>query len=301
MTDEPEPTPDTESWGGQDGFEIQSEGMENEFYKGGAQEVYYKLDATYVMGESLEVVAGAVTNFVFGGEVNFVAPLDVGIKLGLSLEMALAGKIEWQPKPCAFEFHGPHMAAYSLGHTEKSYGFAATSVGSHTQTVEGSSTWTTDFESTWIARSNMKLFAALKWQCEGRQVNITGAASCAISGGSKATVSSQTKTQVSGGTSSLLLNAAEATLATGSGGGIKATAAQTLISGTKVMIGEPGSPVFQLSQPWTTPPPRQVTTLASQLIDSKVTALEAELNKLKTQSVSKAQLADRFARAISTT
>ena len=95
MADEPA---DTVSWGGQDGFEIQSEGMENEWYKGGAQEVYDKLDATYVMGESLEVVAGAVTNFVAGAEVSAVA--------GLSLDLALAPKIEWQPIPFAVELHG---------------------------------------------------------------------------------------------------------------------------------------------------------------------------------------------------
>lgn len=281
MSDEPADTPDTESWGGQDGFEIQSEGMENEWYKGGAQEVYDKLDATYVMGEALEVVAGAVTNFVAGAEVSAVA--------GLSLDLALAPKIEWQPIPFTVELHGLHMAAYSLGHTEKSFDFAATSVGSHTQTVVGSSTWTTDFMSTWKAGSNMKLSALGNWQCEGRQVEITGAASCAISGGATATVSSKTKTQVSGGGSSLLLNAAEATMAIGTAG-IKATAAQTVISGTKVMIGIPGSPIVEVATDADILASANVAAANLATVEAKVAKLEAELNTLKTKCVPRASI-----------
>lgn len=242
MKDEPEPTPggheekDTESWGGQDGFEVQSEGMENEWYKGGAQEIYDKLDATYVMGESLEVVAGAVTNFVAGAEVSALA--------GLSLEMALAPKIEWQPIPFAVELHGlshwrtATLDAWHHQHTD----FSATSIGSHTQTVLGPSTWEAT-TSTWSALTSMTLSAREKVTCSGLTVAINAQTSCAIDGGATTTVNSKTKTQVSGGTSSLLLNAAEAALENATGGGIKATAAETVISGTKVMIGIPGGPL----------------------------------------------------------
>lgn len=269
MSDEPADTPDTESWGGQDGFEIQSEGMENEWYKGGAQEVYDKLDATYVMGEALEVVAGAVTNFVAGAEVSAVA--------GLSLDLALAPKIEWQPIPFAVELHGlshwrtAFVDAWHHQHTD----FSATSIGSHTQTVLGPSTWEAT-TSTWSAAATMTLSAQQKLSCYGSSVAINAQLSCAIDGGVTATVSSKTKTQVSGGTSSLLLNAAEATLATKEGYGIKATAAQTVINGNKVMIGIPGVPV-----PIATQTDIARLDLQANTIDLKVTQLEQELKRLQ--------------------
>jgi len=288
MADEPA---DTVSWGGQDGFEIQSEGMENEWYKGGAQEVYDKLDATYVMGESLEVVAGAVTNFVAGAEVSAVA--------GLSLDLALAPKIEWQPIPFAVELHGLSHWRTAFGdawhhqHTD----FSATSVGTHTQTVLGPSTWEAT-TSTWSALTNMTLSAREKLSCSGLSVAIHAQSSCAIGGGATTTVSSKTKTQVSGGTSSLLLNAAEATLATSSGGGIKATAAQTVISGTKVMIGIPGSPLVEVATDDDIIASANVAAANLATVNAKVAKLEAELNTLKTQYVSKASQATKFAAAI---
>ena len=288
MADEPA---DTVSWGGQDGFEIQSEGMENEWYKGGAQEVYDKLDATYVMGESLEVVAGAVTNFVAGAEVSAVA--------GLSLDLALAPKIEWQPIPFAVELHGLSHWRTAFGdawhhqHTD----FSATSVGTHTQTVLGPSTWEAT-TSTWSALTNMTLSAREKLSCSGLSVAINAQSSCAIGGGATTTVSSKTKTQVSGGTSSLLLNAAEATLATSSGGGIKATAAQTVISGTKVMIGIPGSPLVEVATDDDIIASANVAAANLATVNAKVAKLEAELNTLKTQYVSKASQATKFAAAI---
>jgi len=288
MADEPA---DTVSWGGQDGFEIQSEGMENEWYKGGAQEVYDKLDATYVLGESLEVVAGAVTNFVAGAEVSAVA--------GLSLDLALAPKIEWQPIPFAVELHGLSHWRTAFGdawhhqHTD----FSATSVGTHTQTVLGPSTWEAT-TSTWSALTNMTLSAREKLSCSGLSVAINAQSSCAIGGGATTTVSSKTKTQVSGGTSSLLLNAAEATLATSSGGGIKATAAQTVISGTKVMIGIPGSPLVEVATDDDIIASANVAAANLATVNAKVAKLEAELDTLKTQYVSKASLAEKFAAAI---
>ena len=288
MADEPA---DTVSWGGQDGFEIQSEGMENEWYKGGAQEVYDKLDATYVMGESLEVVAGAVTNFVAGAEVSAVA--------GLSLDLALAPKIEWQPIPFAVELHGLSHWRTAFGdawhhqHTD----FSATSVGTHTQTVLGPSTWEAT-TSTWSALTNMTLSAREKLSCSGLSVAIHAQSSCAIGGGATTTVSSKTKTQVSGGTSSLLLNAAEATLATSSGGGIKATAAQTVISGTKVMIGIPGGPLVEVATDDDIIASANVAAANLATVNAKVAKLEAELNTLKTQYVSKASQATKFAAAI---
>ncbi|MFM8538235.1 MAG: hypothetical protein ACKOES_09230, partial [Planctomycetaceae bacterium] len=183
-----------------------------------------------------------------------------------------------------------------LGHTEKSYDFSATSVGSHAQKVEGSSTWTTDFESTWSAGTDMTLSATKTLACNGLSVKIEGEASCAISSGNSTKVWGEMMTKVFCGNRMVLLTPAVATLATGSGGGIKATAAQTVISGTKVMIGTPGSPLFQVATLDDTPTEAQVITLASELIDSKFTKLEAELNKL-----SQARFAARFARAISGT
>ena len=285
MADEPADTPDTVSWGGQDGFEIQSEGMENEWYKGGAQEVYDKLDATYVLGESLEVVAGAVTNFVAGAEVSAVA--------GLKLDLALAPKIEWQPIPFAVELHGLSHWRTAFGdawhhqHTD----FSATSVGAHTQIVLGPSTWEAT-TSTWSALTKMTLSAREKLSCSGLSVAINAQSSCAIDGGATTTVSSKTKTQVSGGTSSLLLNAAEATLATSSGGGIKATAAQTVISGTKVMIGIPGGP-----PPAPVATQTQIAHLSQQvdMLGDKITNLEKELKTLEVRTRSKPVQAKKIA------
>lgn len=279
MKDEPEPTPgekkekEKESWGGQDGFEIQSEGMENEWYKGGSQEVYDKLDATYVMGESLEVVAGAVTNFVAGAEVSALA--------GLSLEMALAPKIEWQPIPFAVELHGlSHWRTATLDawHHQQT-DFSATSIGSHTQTVLGPSTWEAT-TSTWSALTSMTLSAREKVTCSGLTVAINAQTSCAIDGGATTTVNSKTKTQVSGGTSSLLLNAAEATLATDSGGGIRATAAETVISGTKVLIGIPGSPIVDVATDADILASASVAAAQATTVQAKVAELEKQLTRV---------------------
>ena len=284
MTDEPEPTPgekkekEKESWGGQDGFEIQSEGMENEIYKGGAQEVYDKLDATYVMGESLEVVAGAVTNFTGGAEVGFVAGAEVGAVAGLSLDLAMGAKIEWQPIPFAVELHGlSHWRTATLDawHHQQT-DFSATSIGSHTQTVLGPSTWEAT-TSTWSALTAMTLSAREKLSCSGLSVAINAQSSCAI-GGARVRIKGDTNTLVFGAESFLLLNTSEAALENATGGGIKATAAQTVISGTKVMIGIPGGP-----PPAPIATQTQIAHLDSHVntIGSKVTKLEQELKTLR--------------------
>ena len=289
MSDEPADTPATVSWGGQDGFEIQSEGMENELYKGGAQEVYVNLDATYVLGESLEVVAGAVTNFVAGAEVSAVA--------GLSLEIALAPKIAWQPIPFAVELHGLHMVSYSLGHTEKSYNFSATSVGSHAQTVEGELTWSVAGSETWEVEGNSDVIVTgeAAWSStatmslEARQMEIRGLTATEISGATSA--------QLSGGGNSVLLNADQASLLCGEAG-IRATATSTVISGAKVEIGLPNGPVPVATATQVAAVNEDVTDLEAGA-RAALSQLQKQLNELKTQYVSKASMAQKFAAAIS--
>lgn len=292
MTDEPADTPDTESWGGQDGFEVQSEGMENEWYKGGAQEVYSNLDATYVMGEALEVVAGAVTNFVAGAEVSAVA--------GLSLDLALAPKIEWQPIPFAVELHGLHMVGYSLGHTEKSYDFSATSVGSHAQTVEGELTWQVTGSEEWAIDGDSEVIVAGKatWSSTGNmslessQMSISGLTATKISGATSA--------QLGCGPNSVQVTPAKAALMCGTAG-ITATATNTVLSGARVEIGVPGAANPAIAtQPAVTAAARLAMNANAEatLAQTRINQLEAELNKLKTQYVSKASQAAKFAAAI---
>ncbi|MFM7042417.1 MAG: hypothetical protein ACKO35_09550 [Planctomycetaceae bacterium] len=283
MTDEPEPTPDTESWGSQDGFTVESDGQAREWYKDGSEEVYgyaggYKLDATYVFGEALEVVMGTCTNFVFGGEVNFVAPLDVGIKLGLSLEMELGGKVEWSPDRFHLHVHGPHAlcktpTAVQCTQLEPTY----LSNGGYYHLVDGESTWQVIGESTWKTIGPMTLSAAEKLSCSGLSVAVAAETKCSI-GGAQVRISGDTNTLVFGAESFLLLNTSEAALENATGGGIKATAAQTVISGTKVMIGIPGGP-----PPAPIATQTQIAHLDSHVntIGSKVTKLEQELKTLR--------------------
>lgn len=227
---------ETASWGGQDGWIIESDGMAKYLCREGEEYAIYQLDGTYVLGEMLEVVAGASTTFIGGAEVNVITPLEATIFLGFGINWNVAAK--------HIELHGAShwLTAFSDGWNQQSTNFAATSVGSHTQTVEGELTWSVAGSESWEIDGNSDVLVAANatWSATGnmgleaKQMTISGLTATNISGATSA--------QFSGGGNSVLLNATEASLLCGTAG-IKATAASTVISGAKVEIGLPNGPV----------------------------------------------------------
>ena len=83
---------ETASWGGQDGWIIESDGMAKYLCREGEEYAIYQLDGTYVLGEMLEVVAGASTTFIGGAEVNVITPLEATIFLGFGINWNVAAK-----------------------------------------------------------------------------------------------------------------------------------------------------------------------------------------------------------------
>jgi hypothetical protein len=130
---------------------------------------------------------------------------------------------------------------------------------------------------------------------------VTLAATATSLAGDATSVTGTTKLQLSGGGNSVLLDATEASLMCGNAG-IKATAASTVISGTKVEIGLPNTPNQPVATMKAVSNATKLAMMANAeavLAQTRINQLQEQLNELKTKCVPKATYAAKFAAAIS--
>jgi len=254
------------------GVEVETEGVGEAWYEQGQFENVVVIDAYTTEGLFFEGVAG--------GAVTFVTPLELTVLTGFG--------IDWNTAAKHIELHGlSHWStAFSDGWNQQTTNFSATSIESHTQTVEGdlkwsvagSETWEVDDNSYVTVTCNASWSSKAEMRLEAQQMTIEGLNATAISGATSA--------QLTGGGNSVLLNATEASLMCGNAG-IKATAASTVISGTKVEIGLPNGPVPVATA-------TQVDT-----VNADVTDLEAGVRSAVTQLREKlAELNRKFSKSL---
>lgn len=217
-----------------------------------------------------------------GAEVNVVAPLSVEMLAGVG--------IQWDVLARHIDLHGVShwRTAFADGWYEQTTDFAATSIGSHTQTVQGDTKWENNGNFNLMAPAAQAIISittandgTVSLAVGKSNVNLKNTG-VAINGGTT-TVTGSTTAQISGGGNSALLNADEASLLCGTAG-IKATAASTVISGTKVEIGLPNAP----NQPVATMPaveayaaPLNETTAAVNQLRSRLKELQEKMSKSK--------------------
>jgi hypothetical protein len=210
-----------------------------------------------------------------GAEVNVVAPLSVEMLIGVGIQWdALVGHIELHG-----DFH--FFTACKDGWYQQTTNFTATSIGSHTQTVRGDTQWQNEGNFNLMATAAQAVISiaaandgTVSLAVGNSNVNLrdTGVA---INGGT-ASVTGSTTAQVSGGGNSALLNADQASLLCGTAG-IKATAASTVISGTKVEIGLPNGP----NQPVATMPAVEAYAAPLNETTAAITQLRSRLQQLQ--------------------
>lgn len=272
--------------------EIETVGTGANWYGQGLYENMSVVDATTVEGVYFEGVGG--------GSVTVVSPLELGVLLGFG--------INWNVWAKHIELHGiDHWStAFSDSWYQQNTNFSATSIGSHTQTVKGSTTWTNEGGFTLVtdapqAKINITTVNSGTITLAAGAGRLALAATATSLAGDETSVTGTTKLQLSGGGNSVLLDATGASLMCGNAG-IKATAASTVISGTKVEIGLPNAPNQPVAM---TKAVSNVTNLATManaeavLAQTRINQLQEQLNELKTKCVPKATYAAKFAAAIS--
>lgn len=248
------------------GVQIETEGIGANWYEQGLYE-----NMAVVAAETVE---GVFFEGVLGGSVTVVTPLELQVLLGFGIDWNIAAK--------HIELHGVQhwRTAFSDGWNQQTTNFSATSLVSHTQTVEGSTTWLSEGNFT-LRTPAPQAAISITTVNDGRVFLCAGAGSLTLENtdtalqGDSTRVSGNTKLQLSGGGNSVLLNATEASMLCG-GAGIKATAASTVISGAKVEIGLPNTPNATVAtQP-------QVEALQGDITDLEAGARTA-ITELRTQ------------------
>jgi hypothetical protein len=261
------------------GYELNTEGFVNEWYAEGSASNAFLLDVFLTEGLFFEGVLGPAVTLILGVELTTIAGLG----------------INWFPAAKEIEIHGRHVVATSP--EDKNYNvinYTCTSEQSHTQTVNGPTIWINNGPFSLSATQSGAIIGIVA-PADGEVFLTAGngqfslrTAQTALQG-EATTVTGTTSAQLSGGGNSVLLKADEASLLCGTAG-IKATAASTVISGTKVEIGVPNGP----NSPVATED--QITGLQTNVNELQqdtiraINRLKAQLDELKTKCVPKAQL-----------
>lgn len=261
------------------GYQVNTEGFGSEWYLEGSASNAVLLEAFMTEGLFFEFVAGPA--------VTLVAGMELTTLLGLG--------VNWFPKAKEIEIHGLQVVATSP--ESKNYhviNYTCTSEQSHTQTVNGPTTWINNGPFS-LSATQPGAIIGIVAPADGEVFLTAGngqfslkTAQTALQG-EATTVAGTTSAQLSGGGNSVLLNANEASLLCGTAG-IKATAASTVISGTKVEIGVPNGPNSPVAtEAQTTGLQTNINELQQDTL-AAINRLRSQLNELKTKCVPKAQL-----------
>jgi len=213
------------------GYEINTAGWGESFFEGSLSQTLL-VDVSTAEGLAVSHDLGAVLKMSEGASTT--------VQVGPSLTWNV-----WAKKVTVENGHyavtGPSSKDYKV------INYTCTSEQSHTQIVNGPTTWINNGAFSLTATQPGAIIGILApddgevFLTAGKGQFTLRTAETSLKGGAT-TVTGTTSAQLSGGGNSVLLNADGASLLCGTAG-IRATAASTVISGTKVEIGLPNGPV----------------------------------------------------------
>ncbi|MFM7042420.1 MAG: hypothetical protein ACKO35_09565 [Planctomycetaceae bacterium] len=209
--------------------------------------------ASYEMGQFQNTLAydaytteGLFFEFVFGGAVTVVAPLDLTVLTGFG--------VEWNTLARHIELHGVShwLSALKDGWNQRTTNFSATSVGSHCQTVDGYTRWKSNGNFAIVAPTAGASVAIVAEAADGGIELSAGdgadvgsltlaSTKAALSSAGEVKVTGTQSVSVQSGLGAVNVAGQEVSLKCNAAG-ITATAASVTISGDTVQIGVPGQP-----------------------------------------------------------